>query len=164
MRSTVNQLLAELDSVHGGNQDVFVLAATNHPWDVDTALRRPGRVDRMLLVLPPDPPARAAILRYHLRDRPLSGIDLDALVRATVDFSGADLAHLCETATERALADSIRTGTVRPVIMSDFTAALGEIRPSTGPWFDTARTVATFANPDGSYDDLLRYLKTRKHR
>lgn len=164
MRSTVNQLLAELDSVHGGNQDVFVLAATNHPWDVDTALRRPGRFDRMLLVLPPDPPARAAILRYHLRDRPLSGIDLEALVRATVDFSGADLAHLCETATERALADSIRTGTVRPVIMDDFTAALGEIRPSTGPWFDTARTVATFANPDGSYDDLLRYLKTRKHR
>ncbi len=48
--------------------------------------------------------------------------------------------------------------------MDDFTAALGEIRPSTGPWSDTARTVATFANPDGSYDDLLHYLKTRKHR
>jgi len=158
----VNQLLTELDSVSSQNEGVFILAATNHPWDVDVALRRPGRFDRMLLVLPPDPPARAAILRYHLRDRPLSGIDLDFLVRATEDFSGADLAHLCETATEHAMADSIRTGVVRPMGMADFTAASQEVRPSTGPWFTTARNVAMFANSDGSYDDLVRYLKTRK--
>ncbi len=162
MRNVVNQLLAELDSAQDRNEGVFVLGATNHPWDVDTALRRPGRFDRMLLVLPPDPPARAAILRYHLRDRPLSGIDLDALARATPEFSGADLAHLCESATERAMSDSISTGTVRPVTMADFTTALREIKPSTGAWFATARNVATFANADGSYDDLVRYLKSRK--
>src|SRR5579871_6043920 len=62
-RDVVNQLLAELDSLNGDNAGVFVLAATNHPWDVDTALRRPGRLDRTLLVLPPDRPAREAILR-----------------------------------------------------------------------------------------------------
>ncbi len=56
MRSAVNQLLLELDDVTGGNEGVFVLAATNHPWDVDSALRRPGRLDRTLLVLPPDEP------------------------------------------------------------------------------------------------------------
>ncbi|HEY2765842.1 MAG TPA: ATP-binding protein [Pseudonocardiaceae bacterium] len=162
MRNTVNQLLTELDSVHGDNKGVFVLGATNHPWDVDSALRRPGRFDRMLLVLPPDPPARDAILRYHLRDRPLSGIDLQAVVRSTADFSGADLAHLCESATERALAESIATGSVRPVTMSDLQAALREVRPSTGPWFATARNVATFANSDGSYDDLVGYLRARK--
>ena len=54
MRSAVNQLLLELDDVGGGNDGVFLLAATNHPWDVDSALRRPGRFDRTLLVLPPD--------------------------------------------------------------------------------------------------------------
>ncbi|MGH3794721.1 MAG: AAA family ATPase [Pseudonocardiaceae bacterium] len=162
MRNTVNQLLTELDSVHGDNNGVFVLGATNHPWDVDSALRRPGRFDRMLLVLPPDPAARDAILRYHLRDRPLADLDLPAVVRATTDFSGADLAHLCESATERALAESITTGSVRPVTMSDLQAALREVRPSTGPWFATARNVATFANSDGSYDDLVNYLKARK--
>ncbi|MPZ64122.1 MAG: AAA family ATPase [Pseudonocardiaceae bacterium] len=162
MRNVVNQLLAELDSAQDRNEGVFVLGATNHPWDVDTALRRPGRFDRMLLVLPPDPPARAAILRYHLRDRPLSGIDLDALARSTPEFSGADLAHLCESATERAMSDSINTGTVQPVTMGDFTTALREVKPSTGAWFATARNVATFANADGSYDDLVRYLKSRK--
>jgi len=160
MRNTVNTLLAELDA--GRNEGVFVLGATNHPWDVDSALRRPGRFDRMLLVLPPDPPARAAILRHHLRDRPVSGIDLDRLARSTEHFSGADLAHLCTTAVERALADSVRRGTVRPVGMADFDAALGEVRPSTGPWFGTARNVVAFANTDGSYDDLAAYLKRNR--
>jgi len=162
MRNTVNQLLNELDSVGNNNEGVFTLAATNHPWDVDVALRRPGRFDRMLLVLPPDPPAREVILRYHLKDRPLSGINLDVLVRATEDFSGADLAHLCESATEQAMADSIRTGTVRPIGMPDFTTVLREVKPSTGPWFTTARNVAMFANSDGSYDDLLKYFKASK--
>ena len=54
MRSAVNQLLLELDDVASDNTGVFLLAATNHPWDVDSALRRPGRFDRTLLVLPPD--------------------------------------------------------------------------------------------------------------
>ena len=66
----------EMDSVAADNEGVFVLGATNAPWDVDTALRRPGRFDRMLLVLPPDASARAAILDYHLRTRPVEpGID-----------------------------------------------------------------------------------------
>ncbi|GAA2549044.1 ATP-binding protein [Pseudonocardia hydrocarbonoxydans] len=160
MRNTVNTLLAELDA--GRNEGVFVLGATNHPWDVDSALRRPGRFDRMLLVLPPDAPARAAILRHHLRDRPVSGIDLDRLTRSTEHFSGADLAHLCTTAVERALADSVRLGSVRPVGMADLDAALAEVRPSTGPWFATARNVVAFANTDGSYDDLAAYLKQNR--
>src|SRR5258707_1019074 len=54
MRSAVNQLLLELDDISGNNDGVFLLAATNHPWDVDSALRRPRRFDRTLLVLPPD--------------------------------------------------------------------------------------------------------------
>ncbi len=162
MRSTVNQLLHELDGVADDNRGVFVLAATNAPWDVDAALRRPGRLDRTLLVLPPDAEARAEILRYHLRDRPVGGIDLRKLARRTEGFSGADLAHLCDTATERALVDSARTGTVRLIGMADVEAALDEVRPSTGPWFESARNVALFANEGGQYDNLLAYMK--KHR
>lgn len=161
MRNVVNQLLAEMDPARHG-QGVFVLGATNHPWDVDPALRRPGRFDRMLLVLPPDPPARAAILRHHLRDRPTSGVDLDRLVKRTEHFSGADLAHVCDTAAERALAASMRAGRLVPLTTRDLEAAAKEVRPSTGPWFATARNVVTFANTDGSYDDLAAYL--RKHR
>jgi SpoVK/Ycf46/Vps4 family AAA+-type ATPase len=102
-RGVVNQFLTELDGVDAANDGVFVLAATNAPWDVDVALRRPGRLDRTLLVLPPDRPAREAILRHHLRGRPVSGLRLDALAKRTDGYSGADLAHLCDSAAEPAL-------------------------------------------------------------
>jgi SpoVK/Ycf46/Vps4 family AAA+-type ATPase len=162
MRTLGNQLLAELDGMEGNNEGVFVLAATNAPWDVDPALRRPGRLDRVALVLPPDAPARAAIVEYHVRQRPIANIDLGRLVEATEHFSGADLAHLCETAAEHAMADSLASGTVRMIEQRDFERALQEVRPSTAPWFATARNVALFANEGGTYDELASYLKRRK--
>jgi SpoVK/Ycf46/Vps4 family AAA+-type ATPase len=162
MRSAVNQLLLELDDVTAGNDGVFVLAATNHPWDIDSALRRPGRLDRTLLVLPPDEEARAAVFRYHLRDRPVAGIQLAALAAKTDGYSAADIAHICESAAELALLDSASTGQVRMIAQDDLLAAAGQVRPSLGPWFESARNVALFANDGGSYDDLAAYLKKRK--
>jgi AAA+ superfamily predicted ATPase len=162
MRGTVNQLLSELDGVGAQNDGVFVLAATNAPWDVDVALRRPGRLDRTVLVLPPDQSAREAILRHHLKGRPVAKIDLTATAKRTEGYSGADLAHVCETAAERALLDSAVSGAVRMIEMRDIEAALAEVRPSIGPWLESARNVAMFANEAGAYDDLLDYLKKRK--
>jgi SpoVK/Ycf46/Vps4 family AAA+-type ATPase len=162
MRSAVNQLLLELDDVASDNTGVFLLAATNHPWDVDSALRRPGRFDRTLLVLPPDGPAREGVFRFHLRDRPVAGIDLARLSRLTDGYSGADIAHICETAAESALLDSVRTGEPRLIGQADIEAAVGEVRPSLGTWFETARNVALFANEGGAYDDLVAYLRKRR--
>ncbi|MFI1655319.1 AAA family ATPase [Streptomyces sp. NPDC020472] len=164
LRNVVNQLLTELDGIASGagNEGVFVLAATNVPWDVDIALRRPGRLDRTLLVLPPDAAAREAILRYHLRERPIEAVDLGRLVKATEDFSGADLAHVCETAAEAALLDSARTGSVRLITTKDLLGAARQIKPSTEPWFAAARNVAMFANEGGLYDDLLAHLKRKR--
>jgi SpoVK/Ycf46/Vps4 family AAA+-type ATPase len=164
MRTVVNQLLTELDGVDGNNDGVFVLAATNAPWDIDSALRRPGRLDRTVLVLPPDKPARAAILQYHLRDRPVAGIDLGKVADVTDHYSGADLAHVCETAAEFAMRDSIATGEIRMISQQDMLAAARDVRPSTDGWFATARNVAMFANESGEYDDLAAYLKKRKIR
>ncbi|MEU4080874.1 AAA family ATPase [Streptomyces venezuelae] len=164
LRNVVNQLLTELDGIASGagNEGVFVLAATNVPWDVDIALRRPGRLDRTLLVLPPDATAREAILRYHLRERPIEAVDLGKLVKATEDFSGADLAHVCETAAEAALLDSARSGSVRLISTKDLLTAAKQIKPSTEPWFAAARNVAMFANEGGLYDDLLAHLKRKR--
>jgi SpoVK/Ycf46/Vps4 family AAA+-type ATPase len=162
MRTLANQLLAEMDGMESRNEGVFLLAATNAPWDVDPALRRPGRLDRVVLVAPPDAPARAAILELHLRQRPIAKIELAKLVAATEDFSGADLAHLCESAAEYAMHDSIKSGTVRPIEQRDFDRALREVRPSVTGWFSAARNVALFANEGGVYDELATYLKRRK--
>ncbi|HXM58998.1 MAG TPA: ATP-binding protein, partial [Candidatus Dormibacteraeota bacterium] len=161
-RNMVNQLLAEMDGVDRDNAGVFVLGATNHPWDVDAALLRPGRFDRMALVLPPDRSARAAILGHHLRGRPVDGVDLERLAGRTEDFSGADLAHLCDTATEYALEESLAGAGIRSVTGRDFDRALGEVRPSTRAWFETARSFVLFANDGGLYDDLQAYMRARK--
>src|ERR1041385_6664192 len=158
-RGVVNQLLAEMDSVQGNNEGIFILAATNHPWDVDTALRRPGRLDRTLLVLPPDAPAREAILRMDLVDRPIAALDIPGIAAHTAHFSGADVAHLVESAAEFAMEDSIAQGRARPIQHQDFQKAMREVRPSTRAWFDTARNYAQFANEGGAYDDLIQYLR-----
>ncbi len=159
-RNTVVSLLAELDGLDGNNEGVFVLAATNHPWDVDAALRRPGRLDRMVLVLPPDAPAREAILRMNLEGRPAGEVDTAWLAGKTNEFSGADLAHLCESAAEFALEESLETGQVRQLTTEDFKRALRDVRPSVRAWFDTAKNYAMFANEGGMYDELLGYIKT----
>jgi SpoVK/Ycf46/Vps4 family AAA+-type ATPase len=161
MRTTVNQLLHELDGVGVENTDVFVLGATNHPWDVDPALRRPGRFDRTVLVLPPDQGAREAIFRTHLADRPIAGIDPRRLATLTDGFTGADIAHVCDTAAEKALSDAIRSGERRMIEMHDLEAATREVRPSAGPWFEVARNVVAFANTDGTYDELRDYMKKK---
>ncbi len=164
MRGVVSQLLEELDGVatQAGNEGVYVLAATNQPWDVDVALRRPGRLDRTVLVLPPDREARAAIFHAHLRDRPIEAVDVVELARRTDGYSGADIAHICETASETALLDSVRSGEARLIQMDDLLTAIADVRPSVGDWLTSARNVALFGNADGQYDELKAYLKKVK--
>src|SRR4051812_42522411 len=161
-RNVVNQLLAELDGAQADNEGVFVLAATNHPWDVDTALRRPGRLDRTLLVLPPDEPARAAILRGALEQRPIREVDVAKLARRTDGYSGADLVHVVETAAESALAESVRTGSMHPITQRQLEQAVAATPPSTRAWFAIAHNYALYANEGGQYDELLAYIRTHK--
>ena len=92
----------------------------------------------------------------------MSDVDLDRIVKQTEHFSGADLAHVCTTAAEAGLARSMRDGRLHALTTRDLEAAVKEVRPSTGPWFATARNVVAFANTDGEYDDLSLYL--RKNR
>ncbi|WP_017538629.1 ATP-binding protein [Nocardiopsis halophila] len=164
LRPVVTQLLTELDSVEDDNEGVFFLAATNHPWDIDSALKRPGRLDRMLFVPPPDAEARASIVGMELKERPSSDIDARKIAKHTDGFSGADISHLVESAAERALLESARAGRVRPIVMDDFRAVLGELRPSTGPWMETARNMVEFGSADGAYDELAAYIRSNRSR
>lgn len=162
-QTLVNQLLAELDGVAGRNERLLVMAATNAPWFVDAALRRPGRFDRVVFVPPPDRAARLDVLRLHVRKKPVSpAVDLAALAEKTADYSGADLFDLVERAVEVPLREALRSGVVRPLSKPDFAAALAQAKPSTREWFATARNYATFANTGGLYDDLLGYIERSK--
>ncbi|MCK6505845.1 ATP-binding protein [Myxococcota bacterium] len=157
-RNLVNQLLVELDGLDSGD-GVYVIAATNHPWDVDAALKRPGRFDRTVLVPPPDAPARAHILQRHMRGRPQEGLDFAVLAAKTDRFSGADLVHLADTAVEGVLEEALQGGGLRPVRMADFARALGEVKSSIGPWVEVARNYALYANESGAWDELAAWLK-----
>ena len=159
-RNIVNQLLVELDGLDT-TAGVYVIAATNHPWDVDSALKRPGRFDRTVLVTPPDEPARIAILERQMRQRPSESLDLADLAAQTRGFSGADLVHLADSATEVVLEEVLAGRPARPVTMRDFEVALREVECSTGPWVEMARNYALYANEGGAYDDLAAWLKTR---
>jgi SpoVK/Ycf46/Vps4 family AAA+-type ATPase len=161
MRGVVNQMLAELDGATSDNEGVFVLAASNHPWDVDSALLRPGRFDRTVLVLPPDADAREVILSVHLRGRPAEPMDLRSLAKSTQGFSGADLALACEQATESAMEASMNSGTVQPITQTQLADAIRSIRPSIGEWMETAKNYALYGNDSGAYDELAAFLKRR---
>lgn len=158
MRGVVNQLLAELDGATSDNAGVFFLGATNHPWDVDPALLRPGRFDRTVLVLPPDLPARAAIFEYHLAKRPTVGVNILRLAKATDGLSGADLRLICDDATESAMQLSIDSGVVEPISHAMLENSARSVKSSIGTWIDTARNFVTYANADGRYDELSRFL------
>lgn len=162
LRQLVTRLLTEIDSSR--NAGVFVLGATNHPWDVDSALRRPGRLDRMLFVSPPDEAAREVLVRSNFAGKPIAGIDLAEVVAATAGYSGADVAFLCRTAAQHAMTDSAATGQPRFITMDDVRTAQRIVAPSTAAWFALARNVIEFGNHDGAYDDVAEYLKRSGRR
>jgi SpoVK/Ycf46/Vps4 family AAA+-type ATPase len=164
LRGVINQLLSDLDGVASENEGIFVLGATNAPWDVDGALRRPGRFDRAVFVQPPDPQARADILRMHLDGLPVDPkVDVARLASRTEGFSGADLAHVCRTAAQSALVDAARTGASdRTITTADLESAITGITPSTGRWFASARNVVLFADQAGEYAPLAEYMKAHR--
>jgi cell division protease FtsH len=119
---TLNQILTEMDGFTG-TEGVVVLAATNRPEILDSALLRPGRFDRRVTVSAPDQRGRRQILAVHTRGVPLAaGVDLDALAAATPGMVGADLANLVNEAALRAA----RRGEDR-VTMADFSDSLEKI-------------------------------------
>ena len=159
-KTIVDQLLQEMDGVASRNRDVLLLAATNVPWNVDAAFRRPGRFDRVLFVTPPDEMARRAILERHARALPGGdALDLDKLARKTDLFSGADLRALCERGAEAALERSLESGKVHTVSQKDLDAACTASRSTVLEWLATARNHARYSNEGGQYDELVEFLK-----
>ncbi|MEO3874394.1 AAA family ATPase [Nonomuraea sp. B12E4] len=162
-RQIVNQFLAELDGVdQHANEGVLVLAATNAPWYVDAAFRRPGRFDQLVFVPPPDAAARAAILRILCRDKPLAEMDFDAVAKVTDQFVGADLKGLVDRAVEVKLQQSISAGRPIPMSTPDLLAAAKGARPTAvREWLATARNYVLHANESGAWDELLPYIKRK---
>lgn len=162
MRHVINQFLYELDGVETNNEGVLILAATNAPWSIDPAFRRPGRFDRIIFVEPPDATAREEILTSILNGKPVGEIDVKKVAGVTENYSGADLKAVVDVATEAKLQESMKKGAIQPITTKDLLAAAKQHKPTTLEWFASARNYALYANESGLYDDILKHLKIKK--
>jgi len=103
----LNQLLTEMDGM-SSKKTVFIIGATNRPEIIDPALLRPGRLDQMIYIPLPDAESRKQIFNAVLRKSPVApDVDIDALVKHTNDFSGADITEICQRACKYAIRESI---------------------------------------------------------
>ena len=90
-RTVINQFLSELDGIDSDNEGILVLGATNAPWYIDPAFRRPGRFDRIIFVAPPDEIAREEIFKIELKEKPTDNIKFQDLAKKSKEYSGADI-------------------------------------------------------------------------
>jgi transitional endoplasmic reticulum ATPase len=131
MQRVVPQILAEMDGIKTRQNTLLMIGATNEPWAIDNALLRPGRLDRMIYIAPPDQAARQRILELNLVDKPLAvDVSLQALAGRTVGFSGADIAALAQRAAERAFYQAITSEAPREINQADFDSVLSVMRSS----------------------------------
>jgi transitional endoplasmic reticulum ATPase len=158
-RTLVNEFLSQLDGLTGENDRVLILGATNMPWDVDDAMKRPGRFDRQFFVPPPDQEAVAEMLSVKLREVPCESIDYLQIARQCKQFSGADIDGLIEVSKDLVLDDIMESGQERKISQQDLQDAIGEVTPTTIEWLQTAVNLVKYANAAGSYKDVAKYLK-----
>jgi SpoVK/Ycf46/Vps4 family AAA+-type ATPase len=158
--SLVNTLLTEIDGAASRNENVLVMGATNTPWRLDSAFRRPGRFDHVVFVPPPDAAARKAIFALALDGIPQDTLDLEQLAQKSEKFSGADIRAVIEAATESVIETIMKTGKEVKLTQKELLQALKKHRPTTLEWLEQASNYASYANQSGLYDELSEYIRS----
>lgn len=158
--SLVNTLLTEIDGAASRNENVLVMGATNTPWRLDSAFRRPGRFDHVVFVPPPDQAARKSIFALALDGIPQESLDLDQLAQKSEKFSGADIRAVVEASTESVIETIMKTGKEVRLTQKELLQALKKHRPTTLEWLEQASNYASYANQSGLYDELSEYIRS----
>lgn len=139
MRMAVNQFLQEMDGVEANPEGLFVIGATNQPWDIDPALKRSKRFGESIYIPPPDYKTRKDAFKYNTRNMPVGHLEYGRLARATMGFSQADISEICDKAALIPAVEEDRTGKRRKIKMNDF---LGMIKTHGGTldeWYAMAK-------------------------
>ena len=165
----VSQLLTLLDGIKSrGN--LVVIAATNRPDDIDPALRRPGRFDREIPIMPPREEGRKEILQIHTRGMPLDQVDLNEVARHTVGYTGADIKSLAREAAMQAIRpyiadlkdfdEEVPTNVLETIKVKTphFEHALRTVEPSAMREFLVNRPTTTW-DDIGGLDDQIQTIK-----
>lgn len=151
----VNELLQQMDGM-SKNDNILVLAATNEPWAIDPALRRPGRLKKLIFIPPPDLEARKAIFEIYLRKLPLSDdVNVEYLAQITHGFSGADIHAICNDAAEIPLEEALKGKPLRKLNKLDFEHAISNRRPSIIPWIRMAVEQVKKSREEDLFSELI---------
>jgi len=160
MRPLVDSMLTEMESVNTSTDKLLIIGATNMPWDVDSALKRPGRFDKLVFVPPPDKEARKVIFQLKLLGKPVEeNLDISLLADKTHLYSGADIENVIEVATEHVLNEIMVSNQERSIKMDDLLLAIKQTNPSTLEWINTIKNYIKYANQSGLYSDVAMYIK-----
>lgn len=136
--------------------NLIITGSATLPWQVSRQLAQAGRLDHVLLVLPPDGPSRARFILEHLAENAeISDDDLNWLVDRTEGHTFTELRHLVDTATEKSNSKHIERSALR--------AARRDISPDSAQWLSQAGHHALMNKAGGMYDDLLQYFHMRQH-
>lgn len=156
-KRVVNELLAQMDGVDTSHDNLLVLAATNEPWAIDPALRRPGRFSKLVFIPEPDMEARIAIFGIQLKQRPIADdVNTQELARITVSYSGADIAAICKEAADIPLGEALRGGEARKIKMHDFLQAIRQRKPSILSWYISAKDQIMHTGETDAFEDILK--------
>ncbi|MBI3576760.1 ATP-binding protein [Candidatus Gottesmanbacteria bacterium] len=163
LRTLVNQFLTELDGIESNNDGVLIIGATNLPWEVDTALRRPGRFDKIIFVPPPDKQARIKLFELSLATKPHDDIDYESLVHMTKKFSAADITRICDEAAERSFKEAVKVGKTIPITQKLLVDVAQNSKSTITEWFSTVNNYIKYSNDSGFYNTVKDYLDTLDH-
>lgn len=156
-KRVVNELLAQMDGVDTSHDDLLVLAATNEPWSIDPALRRPGRFSKLVFIPEPDMEARIAIFSMQLKKRPIAAdVDVKELARITGSYSGADISAICKEAADIPLGEALRGGEPRKIKMQDFLQAIKQRKTSILSWYISAKDQIMRTGETDAFENILR--------
>ncbi len=158
-RSITNTLLEELDGLSSSNKNVLVLAATNAPWLIDPAFKRPGRFDKQIYVPPPDEKQRAELFRLYLKGRPLEdNINYDELASKSTMCTSADIAGICNSAMEDAYEIAATTGNKMKVGMEQLLNTIASWKRNLPEWYENAKEALNANNLKSLYPELAEEI------
>lgn len=154
----VNELLAQMDGIEGSRERMLILAATNAPWAMDPALRRPGRFSKLFLVPNPDREARKEIFKLHIKNRPVKDLVFEELANLTSGYSSADIAQICSEAADIPLEDALQGKEPRKITMNDFEKVLEARKSSLQPWFRLALQEIKKSGEEDIFEPLVNLI------
>ncbi len=154
-RDMVDQLLMELDGLDKNPEGLFVLAASNRPWDIDSALKRSGRIGETIYISPPTHKDRKCLFDYYLRDCAVKEIDLERLATLTDGCSAADVEGIVDKAKLLPIKREHQTGIEDALTMADLEAVIADPTTGKGSLGDWYRSVANELSQEPL--DAIRY-------